>query len=84
MRSLCVLPTKICDQLSVSFSQEGILEIGWVGVQGGCTRGSCGREREKGTGVHGWWLGSRVLHRLVSDLVSFFDMELFRGIAVTI
>ena len=30
-RSLCVLPTKICDQLSVSVSQGGILEhFGWV------------------------------------------------------
>lgn len=31
-RSLCVLPTKICDQLSVSVSQEGIMETLWVGV----------------------------------------------------
>lgn len=31
-RSLCVLPTKICDQLSVSVSQGGIMETLWVGV----------------------------------------------------
>lgn len=30
-RSLCVLPTKICDQLSVSVPQGGILvHFGWV------------------------------------------------------
>lgn len=38
-RSLCVLPTKICDQLSVSVSQGGIMETLWVGACRGCVRG---------------------------------------------
>lgn len=46
-RSLCVLPRKICDQLSVSVSEGAIMETLWVGAQRGCIRGSCGRTR--------WW-----------------------------
>lgn len=72
-RSLCVLPTEICDQLSVSVSQEGIVETLWVGVSRGCIRGSYGKERERGGG--GQWLGSGALHAFVLALVLVFGLR---------
>lgn len=54
-RSLCVLLAKICDQLSVSVSQGGILErFRWVDMED-ARRGSCGKEREKGCTAGGWF-----------------------------
>lgn len=76
-RSLCVLPTKICDQLSVSVSQGGILE------HFGCTERMhkehlWEREKELKCTVVGWGAGCRI------RFVFFFSLGPFGGIAVNI